>query len=56
MTARSFIIYSLITSMLVIAAIVAISSRPANTMIARDRALIFPGVDGSLQTWLRLKF
>ncbi|MBD21821.1 MAG: hypothetical protein CMM37_12360 [Rhodospirillaceae bacterium] len=48
MTARSLIIYSLITSMLVIAAIVAISSRPANTMIDRDRALIFPGVDAKL--------
>ncbi len=48
MTARSFILYSIVTAILVVAAIVAISSRPASTMIARDRALIFPGVDEKL--------
>ena len=48
MTARSFILYSIVTAVLVVAAIVAISSRPASTMIARDRALIFPGVDEKL--------
>ncbi len=48
MTSRSFIIYSIVTAILVVAAIVAISSRPASTMIARDRALIFPGVDAKL--------
>jgi hypothetical protein len=48
MTARSFILYSIITAILVVAAIVAVSSRPASTMIARDRALIFPGVDAKL--------
>ena len=48
MTVRSFILYSIVTAILVVAAIVAISSRPASTMIARDRALIFPGVDEKL--------
>ncbi|NKB19751.1 MAG: DUF4340 domain-containing protein [Alphaproteobacteria bacterium] len=48
MTARSFILYSIITAILVVAAIVAVSSRPASTLIARDRALIFPGVDAKL--------
>ena len=48
MTVRSLILYSVVTAILVIAAIFAISSRPASTMIDRDRALIFPGVDAKL--------
>ena len=48
MTVRSFILYSIVTAILFVAAIVAISSRPASTTIARDRALIFPGVDEKL--------
>jgi len=55
MTVRSFVLYSIITAILVVAAIFAISSRPANTMIARDRALIFPGVDSKLNDVVSFK-
>ena len=55
MTVRSLILYSVVTAILVIAAIFAISSRPASTMIDRDRALIFPGVDAKLNDVVSFK-
>ena len=48
MTQRSFIIFSFITIVFVIAAIISVANRPVSTLIASDRALVFPGVDEKL--------
>ena len=48
MTHRSFIIFSFFTIVFVIAAIISVANRPASTLIASDRALVFPGVDEKL--------
>jgi hypothetical protein len=48
MTPRSFIIFSSITAVLVVAAAVSIANRPAATMIPRDRPYVFEGLDAKL--------
>ena len=48
MTPRSFIIFSSVTVLLVVAAAVAIANRPASTIIPRDRPYVFQGLDAKL--------
>ncbi len=45
MTPKSFVAFSTVTAILVVAAIVVVASRPAPTLIPRDRALVFAGLD-----------
>ena len=45
MTPKAFISFSAVTAALVVAAIVVVASRPSPTTIARDRALVFAGLD-----------
>jgi len=48
MNAKSFIGFSIVTAVLVIAAIVAVGMRPAPTLIPKNRALVFGGLDARL--------
>lgn len=48
MTPRSFIVFTSITAVMVVAAAVTIANRPAATMIPRDRPYVFEGLDEKL--------
>jgi len=48
MNAKSFIAFSLVTAVLVVAAIVAVGMRPAPTLIPKDRELVFGGLDARI--------
>lgn len=48
MSARSFIAFSVVTAILVVAAIVAVGMRPAPTLIPKNRELVFGGLDARI--------
>ncbi len=48
MNPRSFIAFSIVTAALVVAAFVTVSLRPASTLIAKDRELVFGGLDARI--------
>jgi hypothetical protein len=48
MTPKSFVAFSTVTAILVVSAIAVVASRPAPTMIPRDRALVFAGLDAKI--------
>lgn len=48
MNPKSFIAFSIVTAALVVAAIVAVGMRPAPTLIPKNRALVFGGLDARI--------
>ena len=48
MNPKSFIAFSIVTAVLVVAAIVAVGMRPASTVIPKDRELVFGGLDARI--------
>jgi len=48
MNPRSFIAFSIVTAVLVVAAVVAVGMRPAPTLIPKDRELVFGGLDARI--------